>query len=149
MMASMKAPFTIDTFSLPRAAVHLAANGDAALLQGDDLRLRLRHLGEGHLLGVFPLASAGDLHAEWEMHRAGDEVLFMLAGSLDVEYSDGARGGISPLGPRQAMVMPKGLSHRLVLREPGLLLALSPLEGTEKSRVPRAAAHSPRKEKVS
>jgi mannose-6-phosphate isomerase-like protein (cupin superfamily) len=140
----VEANFTIESFSLPGAAVHLTSAGNASLLQADDIKARLRHLAEGHVLGVLAISSSDDLHAEWEMHPAGDEVLIMLTGKLNVEYSDGVRGGASSLGSGQAMVMPKGVWHRLALREPGLLLSLSPLQGTELSQNPRGHEHPSR-----
>jgi quercetin dioxygenase-like cupin family protein len=133
----MKATFTIESFPLPGSAVHLTRAGNASLLQGDDMRARLRQLNEGQVLGVFSIADASDLHAQWEMHPAGDEVLVMLAGELRVEYSDGFRSGAESMASGHAMVMPKGVWHRLVLREPGVLLSLSPLQGTELSHNPR------------
>jgi mannose-6-phosphate isomerase-like protein (cupin superfamily) len=133
----MKATFTIEPFSLAGAAVHIPPAGTASLLQADAIKAHLQRLPEGHLLGVFPIATSDDLHSDiWEMHPAGDEVLIMLTGELGVEYSDGSRRGTSSLQPSHGIVMPKGVWHRLVLREPGLLLALSPPQGTQSSHNP-------------
>jgi hypothetical protein len=49
---------------------------------------------------------------------------------LEVEYADSSRSGTCSLGTGQGVVMPKGVWHRLELREPGLLLTLTPLQGT-------------------
>jgi len=132
----MKASFPIETFPLSGAAMHITPAGNASLLQRGDMHARLRHLIEGHLLGVFPISKPDDLHIEWEMHPAGDEILIMLTGELPVEYSGGSHGGTSSLGQGHATVIPKGVWHRLVLRTPGLLLSLSPLEGTRLSQDP-------------
>lgn len=136
----MKATFTVETFSFPGAAVHILPSGNASLLQGEAIKAQLRNLPEGHLFGVFQISSPDDLHSNiWEMHPSGDEILLMLAGELGVEYSDGFHCGSSALESGRAMVMPKGVWHRLLLREPGLLLVLSPSQGTKLSRNPGQA----------
>lgn len=133
----MKATFTVEPFSFPGAGVHIGPGGKALLLQGDAIQARLRGLPEGHLLGVFQINSPDDLHSDtWEMHPAGDEVLLLLAGELEVEYSDGSCDGNTALGAGRGVVIPQGVWHRLLLREPGLLIVLSPSPGTKLSRSP-------------
>jgi len=133
----MKATFTVEPFSFTGAGVHIPPSGNASLLQADAIKSQLRRLPEGHLLAVFQIASPDDLHSDiWEMHPAGDEVLLMLTGELDVEYSDGSCRATSTLESGRGVVMPKGVWHRLLLREPGLLMALSPSHGTQWSRRP-------------
>src|SRR6185295_5317750 len=133
----MKATFTIEPFSFLGAGVHMRPSGNASLLRGSDIKAQLRGLPEGHLLGVFQIARPDDLHSDvWEMHPAGDEILLMLTGELDVEYSDGSCRGSSALRSGRGVVMPKGVWHRLLLREPGLLMVLSPSQGTKLSRSP-------------
>jgi len=136
----MKATFTVETFSFAGAGVHLRPSGNASLLHRDAIKAQLRGLPEGHLLGAFQIASPDDLHSDiWEMHPTGDEVLVMLTGELGVEYSDGSCRGSSALGSGRGVVMPKGVWHRLLLREPGLLMVLSPSQGTKLSRSPGQA----------
>jgi len=87
---------------------------------------------DGRILATFPIASPADAHSHmWEMHPSADEVLFMLTGELGVDYSEGAQGGSVCLAAGNGMVMPRGVWHRLVFREPGLLLALTAPRGTE------------------
>lgn len=87
---------------------------------------------DGRVLGAFPLASPADAHSHlWEMHPAADEVLFMLSGELQVHWSDGDHGGSTPLKAQEGLVMPPGVWHRLVLREPGVLLTLTAPDGTQ------------------
>ena len=137
----MKATFDLESFSFAGAAVHVAPTGDASLFQGDDVVARLRGLLAGHLLGVFPIAAPDDVHPDtWEMHPAGDETLLMLAGELDVEYADATRRGAAALERGRGVVLPPGVWHRLVLREPGLLLALTPPQETQFSRDPGSAS---------
>jgi mannose-6-phosphate isomerase-like protein (cupin superfamily) len=136
----MKATFTVEPFLFTGAGVHIRRGGNASLLQGNAIKARLRALPEGHLLGVFQVASPDELHSDiWEMHPAGDEVLLMLSGELGLEYADGSCRGISALGAGRGVVMPRGVWHRLLLREPGLSMVLSPSQGTKLSRHPGQA----------
>jgi mannose-6-phosphate isomerase-like protein (cupin superfamily) len=140
MMPAMKTTFAIEPFSFPGAAVHISPTGNTSVLQGDAIKAHRLRLSEGFLLGTFQISSPDDLHSEtWEMHPAGDETLVVLTGRLALEYSDGFHLGTSPLDPGHGLVVPKGVWHRLVLREPGLLLALSPAQGTQLSRTPGQA----------
>jgi mannose-6-phosphate isomerase-like protein (cupin superfamily) len=133
----MKATFTIETFPLCGSAIHVAPGGHASVMRGSELKSRLRQLPDGLLLGTFQIEDDVDAHSHvWEMHPMGDEMLVMLTGSLEVEYADGPRRATSLLGTRQCMVMPGGVWHRLEVREPGLLLTLTPLQGTLHSEQP-------------
>jgi mannose-6-phosphate isomerase-like protein (cupin superfamily) len=135
----MKATFTVEPFSFPGTAVHIRPSGHASVLQRH-FKAQLPGLPEGHLLGVFQIANRDDLHSDvWEMHPADDEVLLMLTGELGVEYCDGSCRGTSALESGRGMVMPRGVWHRLLLRHPGLLMVLSPSQGTRLSRSPGQA----------
>ena len=108
----MKATFTVETFSFPGGAVHIHPTGSVASPRGCH-QGSAAGLPEGHLLGVFQIASPDDLHSDtWEMHPSGDEIL-LVAGELGVEYSDGSRRTARP-EPGRGMVMPKGVWHRLL-----------------------------------
>jgi hypothetical protein len=119
--------------------VHIRPSGNASVLEGD-VKAQLPGLPEGHLFGVFQIASPNDLHADiWEMHPAGDEVLVMLTGELSLEYCDGSCRATSALESGRGVVIAKGVWHRLLLRKPGLLMVLSPSRGTRLCRNPEQA----------
>jgi mannose-6-phosphate isomerase-like protein (cupin superfamily) len=127
----MKATCNIPSFPFARTILHIAPGGAASLLQPPFRKAELGAL-DGRILATFPIATPADAHSDsWEMHPAGDEVLFMLTGALAVDCSDGLHGGSVVLQAGEAIVVPQGVWHRLVLREPGLLLALTPPHGTE------------------
>jgi mannose-6-phosphate isomerase-like protein (cupin superfamily) len=133
----MKATFPIESFPFPGAAVYIPATGDASPLPAHAIEAHLRGQQAGHVLMAFQISAPDELHPElWEMHPAGDEMLFMFSGALGVECFDGARRGTAALEAGHALVVPKGVWHRLVLHEPGLLLALLPPQGTQVSHHP-------------
>jgi mannose-6-phosphate isomerase-like protein (cupin superfamily) len=61
-----------------------------------------------------------------EMHPDGDELLFLVSGSMSVrlELPDGDR--TVELGAGDAIVVPKGIWHKVTLREPGQLVHITP-----------------------
>lgn len=127
----MKATRNIQSFPVARSIVHVAPQGSATLLQPPFTKAVLGAL-DGGVLATFPIATPADAHPEsWEMHPAADEVLFMLNGALAIDYSDGTHAGTIVLRAGEGIVMPQGVWHRLVLREPGLLLALTAPKGTQ------------------
>ena len=137
MMPLMKANITIKTFPLSGTAIHIPPDLNASVFRGEHLKARLQQLPNGLLLGAFQIARDVDAHSHiWEMHPVGDEILVMVTGALEVEYADESHHGTCSLGTGEAMVMPRGFWHRLALREPGLLLTLTPLEGTRHSDKP-------------
>ena len=58
-------------------------------------------------VGVF----LGEFH--WHKHDVEDELFFVIEGKLllDVEHADGSRR-TTELGPRQGMMVPRGVVHR-------------------------------------
>lgn len=133
----METDFAINPFTLRGAAVHISSEGQTSVLQDDDMKQRLSALPPGLLLGAFQIACKEDAHPNmWEMHPEGEEILVMLTGSLDVEYADDRCRARSSLGAGRGIVIPRGVWHRLELREPGLLLTLTPLQGTRHANEP-------------
>jgi len=67
----------------------------------------------------------------WEMHPAGDEILYMMSGAVDVvlEYDNVKR--LIPLHEGTACVVPRGTWHRTITRAPGDMLAITYGKGTQ------------------
>jgi mannose-6-phosphate isomerase-like protein (cupin superfamily) len=83
---------------------------------------------DGRLMGVFPLT--GDM-THWEMHPAGDELLYLLSGAADIvlEEAEGERRIV--LRAKEACIVPKGAWHRIIVRAPGELMFITAGEGTQ------------------
>jgi len=89
---------------------------------------RLMTSENGRLLSAL---SMGADWTEWEMHPAGDEILFMLEGKATflLDLADSLRE--ITLGAGRLLVIPKGVWHTAKVGEPARLLAITAGLGTE------------------
>ncbi|MDJ0945902.1 MAG: cupin domain-containing protein [Kiloniellales bacterium] len=111
--------------------LHLREGGAAVAVEGGAEFWRRLLAGEsryeGRLVTAFDLTE--DM-AHWEMHSAGEELLFCHSGRFEVllEQAEG-RSAVS-LGAGQALVVPRGAWHRLRVREPGRMIFVTWGDGT-------------------
>jgi mannose-6-phosphate isomerase-like protein (cupin superfamily) len=80
------------------------------------------------------LISLGEQRADWghwEMHPAGDEILILLSGSLELilEEQGGERSVV--LNSLNAFIVPRGTWHRARVHAPGKLLGITGGAGTQ------------------
>jgi mannose-6-phosphate isomerase-like protein (cupin superfamily) len=89
---------------------------------------RLMGSEKGRLLSVL---NTGADWTHWEMHPAGDEILFMLEGhaTFVLELADGLRE--ITLNTGRLLVVPKGVWHTAKVNEPSRLLAVTAGQGTQ------------------
>jgi hypothetical protein len=66
----------------------------------------------------------------WEMHPAGDEIVYALGGSIDLILDDGGAESIVELRGPGGCVVPSGVWHRAVVHAPGDVLHITRGEGT-------------------
>jgi mannose-6-phosphate isomerase-like protein (cupin superfamily) len=73
-----------------------------------------------------------------EMHPDADELLYMVSGRVRVrlELDEGDRE--TQLGPGQAVVVPRGVWHRIFIEEPGQLIHITPGPGGQHRPLPGA-----------
>jgi mannose-6-phosphate isomerase-like protein (cupin superfamily) len=125
--------------------VHLRPEGRAVRLAWtpDVFRTLAAEAGD-RVVGAKHADAPADFHAdEWEMHPGGDEVLYLLAGALDVILDEPAGERIFGLEGGQACLVPRGVWHRLVLRRSSDLLFITPARGTRHRAVGTARPSSP------
>ena len=68
---------------------------------------------------------------QWERHPAGEEVVLLLSGRVDlVQEIDGEERRV-PLRPGLAVVNPPGVWHTADVHEPGDALFITPGRGTD------------------
>ena len=84
---------------------------------------------DGWVIGA-PLMTENAPHGG-EMHPDGDEVLFLVSGHVEVVLEEGGRERRLDLVAGQGLVVPRGVWHRVVLREPSRLLPITPGPGGE------------------
>ncbi len=84
---------------------------------------------EGHTIGA-PVMTREPPH-DGEMHPDGDELLFLVSGRVTVVLEDEDPPREVALVPGQALVVPRGVWHKLRLHEPSQILHVSPGPGGE------------------
>jgi mannose-6-phosphate isomerase-like protein (cupin superfamily) len=84
---------------------------------------------DGRLVSGFRLERDVD---HWERHPAGDEVLLRLSGRFDVVLEQAGGERVVELGATApCCVIPAGAWHTVRVREPGVVVFLTPGEGTQ------------------
>ena len=92
---------------------------------------------EGRLVTVSPETTTW---THWERHPAGEEVVYLLSGRVDVVQDHDGTEVTIPLRAGEAMINPKGVWHRGVVHEPGSALFITPGIGTEHRPLDTSAA---------
>ncbi len=81
--------------------------------------------GTGWLVAIYPI----DRDAQtWEMHPAGDELLTMLSGEMDVVFQ---RAITVSVRAGETCLVPQGMWHRQVVRQAGQYLGITYGKGTQ------------------
>lgn len=94
-----------------------------------------RFAGDGDEGRLVTLGHSAESWPTWERHPAGEEVVVLLSGRVDLlQRSDDGERRIE-LRPGQAVVNPPGVWHTADVIEPGDALFITPGRGTE--NVPR------------
>jgi mannose-6-phosphate isomerase-like protein (cupin superfamily) len=123
---------TVSTpFDLSQAVVGFLRDGTAHLIQnapGPPARVN------GFTVGA-PVKIRNAPHGG-EMHPDGDEVLFLLSGDVSVVLEEGGSERVLALHPGQAVVVPRGVWHRVVLKERSQILHITPGPGGEHRPLP-------------
>ena len=112
--------------------VHLADGGAATAVPVDERFWA--EIGNRTELHDGRLLMAHDVNADmthWEMHPAGDELLFLSSGAVTVVLDEPAGERTVALGAGQVCIVPKGIWHRLSVQMPGRLLFITPGRGTQ------------------
>ena len=113
-------------FDLSRCLLGLKRDGTSDILawkSGPPPRV------DGYTIGA-PLMTRSAPHGG-EMHPDGDELLYLISGCVDlVLEQDGVENRVE-VAPGQAVVVPRGVWHRVVVREPSQLVHITPGPGAE------------------
>jgi quercetin dioxygenase-like cupin family protein len=126
-----------ESFDLSRTFVHLGLGARSIPLPDFEwsedylTRYEAEHGSDGvdgRLVCISPQTRSWD---SWERHPAGEELVVLLSGRVDlVQDVDGVEQVI-PMAAGQAVINPAGRWHRTVVHEPGQALFITPGRGTE------------------
>jgi mannose-6-phosphate isomerase-like protein (cupin superfamily) len=88
--------------------------------------------GYARVMGAFDFAMAGDLHPSMqEMHPEADEVIYLASGAIDVVLEEAGGERAVALEEGEFAVVPRGVWHRLVVRQPGRLVFVNSRAGMQ------------------
>jgi mannose-6-phosphate isomerase-like protein (cupin superfamily) len=79
---------------------------------------------DGHTMGVCPIGDEGPHGGE--MHPNGDELLFVIDGTMHVLLELESGEQIVDVEAGHAVIVPKGTWHRILPGEPGHILNITP-----------------------
>ena len=127
----------MDPFDLSRTFVHLGLGVRAVPLP--DFEFTPEYLegyesayasdgDEGRLVCITPQDATWD---SWERHPAGQEVVFLISGRIDLVQDLGDTERVIALHPGEAVINPTGVWHTARVHEPGQALFITPGRGTE------------------
>ncbi len=120
------------TFDLSSKHLHLGRDGAAETMEGGAAFWQSLMSGAVKLSGwLVTVSELIDDVDHWEMHPQGEELLVALSGALAVVLQEPAGERLVMMASREALVIPRGIWHRVVVREPGSLLFVTFGDGTE------------------
>ncbi len=109
----------------------LALDGDQRAAWVEKSHTAVRAAGAVRVLGMTAFCDDDSVHADyWEIHPAGDEILYVMEGRLLAFVASGDAVLEAVVEPGHALVVPQAHWHRLRVLEPGRLLFLTPTAGT-------------------
>jgi mannose-6-phosphate isomerase-like protein (cupin superfamily) len=121
-----------ERFQLESKFVHLENNGNLISLLIDEKfwseGSSQSYFQSGRLMGVLNI-DPGPSH--WEVHPDGDELLYLLSGSMDVVIELEGKNKVITLVSLSSCIVPQETWHQTIAREPCSLLFITPVKGTQ------------------
>jgi mannose-6-phosphate isomerase-like protein (cupin superfamily) len=119
-------------FSLDSTYIHLQPDESALAMEGGPAFWAgiadRRDLDHGRLMGSTEQSADWD---HWERHPAGEEILVLMSGELELVLDTDGGEQRAVLEPGQTFIVPKGVWHRGIVKKPGQLMFITPGAGTE------------------
>ena len=119
-------------FDLAGTYVHLDDGPAAVAVEVDEdfwEKVESRpELHGGRLVGTFHNAADWDV---WEIHPAGDEVVCLLSGAIDVVLEEESGERTIELAAGETCIVPRGVWHTASIRTPGDTLHITRGAGTQ------------------
>ncbi len=122
-------------FNAVETYVHLGPNGTAVPLQVTSTFWQELTSGAFSNLGPGRLVSTYDFKGDWtswEKHPAGEELVILLAGAMDLVLSiDGREECVSLTSPGQYLIVPRDVWHTANVPQGALAMFITDGEGTQ------------------
>lgn len=121
-----------NAFTLDGTYIHLKPDDGARAMEGGDrfwATIQDRSdLDEGRVMGVTVQGKDWD---HWERHPAGEEILTLLSGGMELilDLPGGEQRVVLTAG--ETFIVPRGIWHRALVKEAGRLMFVTPGAGTE------------------
>ena len=119
-------------FSLDSTYIHLQPDESALAMEGGPAFWAgiadRRDLDHGRLMGSTEQSADWD---HWERHPAGEEILVLMSGELELVLDTDEGEQRAVLEPGQTFIVPRGVWHRGIVKKPGKLMFITPGAGTE------------------
>jgi mannose-6-phosphate isomerase-like protein (cupin superfamily) len=129
----MANPMT-SSFDLSSTYIHLQDGPGAIPVEvSDDFWTQIDSrldLHDGRLVTTFHFQNTDDW-AYWEMHPAGDEIVYLLSGAVDLVLHQRDEERIVELRNRAACIIPQGAWHRAIIHRPSDALFITRGAGTQ------------------
>jgi quercetin dioxygenase-like cupin family protein len=128
---------TDEAFDLSSTYVHLGLGARAIPLPHFEwtaeylARYEAEHEADGPEGRLVTINHQVETWTTWERHPAGEELVVLLSGRVDLIQQVGGADHTIRMLPGQAVINPAGVWHRSVVHEPGDALFVTPGLGTE------------------
>jgi mannose-6-phosphate isomerase-like protein (cupin superfamily) len=122
------------TFNPSRTFLYVARNGAAERLNTSEKGF-WRTLADRQLDGLLVGVARLTRNTQWEMHPDGDELLFLLRGALEVVLDHADAEETFPLAEGRMAIVPQGVWHRQLVKQPLELLFATPGPSTQRCSV--------------
>ena len=119
----------VTSFVFDGVVATLLRDGSSAVVEAAGPPVRI----DGFTVGA-PTLTSNPPH-RGEMHPDGDELLFVISGRVDVILEDGGdehepgTERVEPVRAGEAIVVPRGVWHRVDVREPTRMVHITPGPG--------------------
>ena len=117
-------------FDLDETYIHLDLPNATELAVGPDFWETIdqrTELSRGYLMMVGPMDATW---TSWERHPAGEEIVYLLSGSVDFVLDLPGGEQTVELRGRACCIVPRNTWHRAIVHEAGDMLFVTPGEGT-------------------
>ena len=126
-----------DAFDLSSTYVHLGLGARAMPLPGFEwsagclARYKDEHAADGDEGRLVMMSPQERTWTSWERHPAGEELVVLLSGRVDLVQDRDGEDHVVELRPGFAVINPAGVWNRSVVHEPGQALVITAGRGTE------------------